>query len=187
VQSYVSNLRRMLEPGHGSGRPPEVLVTRAPGYLLDVPAAEVDALVLPSLVDEGGRLLAADAPEQARAVLCRALALERGEPLADLSDWRTAVAARSRLQDLAVLAREHLATADTRLGHPDRAVSALEALVAEHPLRERLWARLVEALWAAGRQADALRRMPHLRPDAMSEEPSASTPGRSCGRSSRRS
>jgi hypothetical protein len=41
-------------------------------------------------------------------------------------------------------------------GTPTAAVSALEALVAEHPLRERLWARLVEALWAAGRQADAL-------------------------------
>ena len=156
VQSYVSNLRRLLEPGHGTGRPPEVLLTRAPGYLLDVPAAEVDALALPSLVDEGGRLLAADAPDQARTVLCRALALVRGDPLADLSDGAAAVAARSRLQDLVVLAREHLATADTRLGHPDRAVAALEALVAEHPLRERLWSRLVEALWAAGRQADAL-------------------------------
>jgi DNA-binding SARP family transcriptional activator len=183
VQSYVSNLRRMLEPGHGSGRPPEVLVTRAPGYLLDVPAAEVDALVLPSLVDEGGRLLAADAPEQARAVLCRALALERGEPLADLSDGATAVAARSRLQDLAVLAREHLATADTRLGHPDRAVSALEALVAEHPLRERLWARLVEALWAAGRRPT--RSRPAARARGCSPTSWASTPAPSCARSSR--
>ena len=92
VQSYVSNLRRLLEPAHGTAggdrRPPEVLLTRAPGYLIDVPRAEVDALVLPSLVDEGGRLLAADAPDQARAVLCRALALERGQPLVDLARRR---------------------------------------------------------------------------------------------------
>ena len=79
----------------------------------------------------------------------------RGEPLTDLGT-DDAAAERTRLTELHLTAREHLATARLRAGRPDAAVADLERLVAEQPLRERVWARLVEALYASGRQADAL-------------------------------
>jgi DNA-binding SARP family transcriptional activator len=149
LQTYVSHLRRLV------GR--DTVLTRAPGYLAAVDADDLDLLRLPRLVEQGARLLAEGAPDRAEAVLAEALGLWRGEPLVDLDDADGSVAAeRARLAELKVSAAEQLATARLRAGRPDLAVADLERLVAEHPLRERLWARLAEGLYACGRQAEAL-------------------------------
>ncbi|GAA2355924.1 BTAD domain-containing putative transcriptional regulator [Dactylosporangium salmoneum] len=155
VQSYVSNLRRLLDPGRAAGGVSSI-VNRAPGYLIAADPAEVDLLRLPVLVEEGGRRLDEDEPAQAEGLLSEAVALWRGEPLADLPDDVTVTAERARLAELHLLARERQAVARIRLGRADEAVADLEQLVTAYPLRERLWARLVEALYRSGRQADAL-------------------------------
>ncbi|WP_328477380.1 AAA family ATPase [Actinoplanes sp. NBC_00393] len=148
LHSYVSQLRRLL------GR--ELIVTRTPGYLAAVDPADVDLARLPTLMDEAVRLTAAGNHQLAAKLLTEAVDLWRGEPLAGLPDEAGVAAERARLGGLLLLARERRAAAWTRCGRAAEAVTELELLTAEHPLRESLWAALIEALYAAGRQADAL-------------------------------
>ncbi|NEM05781.1 BTAD domain-containing putative transcriptional regulator [Geodermatophilus normandii] len=156
LQAYVSHLRRVLEPERGPRQAPSVLLTRAPGYLVQVGAEDLDSLRFARLVEEGDRAVGAGDPSGGVAALDRALELWRGEPLAELGDAPGAATDRLRLTELHVRARERRCDALLAVGRADAAVTDLQRLVAEHPLRERLWARLVTALYAADRQADAL-------------------------------
>jgi DNA-binding SARP family transcriptional activator len=156
LQAYVSNLRRVLEPERGPREAPTVLLTRPPGYLVRIEADDLDLQRFPRLVEEGDRAVSAGDPASGIALLDQALALWRGEPLAELSDLPTVATDRLRLTELHVRARERRCDALIAVGRPEGAVADLEHLVGEHPLRERLWARLVTALYAADRQADAL-------------------------------
>ncbi|MBM2615954.1 AAA family ATPase [Actinoplanes sp. LDG1-06] len=162
VQAYVSQTRRLL------GR--DLIVTRSPGYLAAAEDAELDLVRLPALLDE-----AADRPGDAVKLLTEAVELWRGDPLADLPDDPLVVAERARLADLHLLARQRRAVAWAAVGRTAEAVTELERLVAEQPLRESLWAALIEALYAAGRQADALdayRRCARLLADELGIDPS---------------
>ena len=156
LQAYVSHLRRVLEPDRGPRQPPEVLLTRAPGYLIQVGADELDSLRFARLIEEGDRAVEAGDAARGGTLLDQALALWRGEPLAELGELPSAATDRLRLTELHVRARERRCDALLAAGRPEAAVPDLQRLVAEHPLRERLWARLVTALYAADRQADAL-------------------------------
>src|SRR3954469_14746934 len=150
LQSLVSRLRRAL--GNGS------LVAPAPGgYRLDV---EVDAHEFEKLAAEGRA--ASDAQTAAR-VLREALDLWRGPALAGLTDYRFAAEAADRLQDLRLTAIADRIDADLRLGNGAQLVGELDALCAEHPLHERLAGQLIAALYAAGRQADALAAYERVR------------------------
>ncbi|MGR7024821.1 BTAD domain-containing putative transcriptional regulator [Geodermatophilus sp. URMC 62] len=173
LQAYVSHLRRVLEPERGPRQAARVLLTRAPGYLVQVETTDLDSLRFAALVADGEGALDAGDPARALPVLDRALELWRGEPLPELGDGPGA-AERVRLTELHVLARERRAEALTGVGRADAAVPELQRLVAEHPLRERLWARLVTALYAADRQADALdalRRCTSLLRDELGIDP----------------
>ena len=134
LQVYVSGLRKLI------GK--ERLQTRAPGYLLSVARDELDLERFREL-QEGGR------PAEA-------LALWRGPPLSDFAHSRFAQAEIARLEDL------HLACLEERIEQHLHArryaelTGELEALVAEHPLRERLRGQLMLALYRSGRQAEAL-------------------------------
>jgi DNA-binding SARP family transcriptional activator len=156
LQAYISNLRRVLEPDRGPREAPGVLLTRAPGYLLKAEPGELDSLRFAELVEEGDRALEAGDPARGVSRLDQALKLWRGEPLAELGDSPTASTERHRLVELHVRARERRCDALLAVGRAEEAVTDLQRLVTEHPLRERLWARLVTALYAADRQADAL-------------------------------
>lgn len=156
LQAHVSHLRRVLEPGRGPRAAPAVLLTRPPGYLLQAGPEELDSLRFAQLTEEGDRAVAAGDPARGVALLDRALGLWRGEPLAELGDLPSAATDRLRLGELHVRARERRCDALLAAGRADAAAADLQHLVAEHPLRERLWARLVTALYAADRQADAL-------------------------------
>ncbi|TFV87175.1 AfsR/SARP family transcriptional regulator [Blastococcus sp. CT_GayMR16] len=174
LQAYVSHLRRVLEPERGPREAPSVLLTRPPGYLLRVDAADLDLLRFAELVEEGDRAVTSGDPTGGIALLDRALDLWRGEPLAELGDLPTATTDRLRLSELQVRARERRCDALLAVGRADAAVTDLQHLVAEHPLRERLWARLVTALYAADRQAealDALRRCAELLRDELGIDP----------------
>ncbi|MGY1808717.1 BTAD domain-containing putative transcriptional regulator [Blastococcus sp. SYSU D00669] len=174
LQAYVSHLRRVLEPDRGPREAPSVLLTRAPGYLLRTEAGDLDALRFPELVEEAERALEGGDPARGVSLLDQALKLWRGEPLAELGDTPSAATDRLRLVELHVRARERRCDALLALGRADAAVTDLQDLVAQNPLRERLWARLVTALYAADRQADALdavRRCTELLRDELGIDP----------------
>ena len=85
-----------------------------------------------------------------------ALALWRGEPLADLADEPFAAAEIRRLEELRLRATEMAIDADLAAGRHAELIGELDALVAEHPLRERLHGQRMLALYRAGRQSEAL-------------------------------
>jgi DNA-binding SARP family transcriptional activator/streptogramin lyase len=148
VQVYVSRLRKVLGDG--------VLVTRAGGYALELNGASVDADRFSRLADEGRKALDDSDPRGAREKLTAALALWRGPALADLAYEPFAQNEAARLEELRLVAVENRAEADLALGRHAELVPELEALVREHPTRERLLGALMLALYRSGRQVEAL-------------------------------
>jgi len=165
VQLGVSQLRKALA-GAGGGAE---IVTRGRGYELRLENGGLDARRFEQLV-EGGM------PREG-------LALWRGGPLAELADEPFAVAEIRRLEELRLTALELAVDQDLAAGRHREVVGELEALVAEEPLRERLHAQLMLALYRSGRQAEALEAYRHAR-RALVEE---SSRGRSCAACTRRS
>ncbi|WP_129337086.1 BTAD domain-containing putative transcriptional regulator [Cellulomonas endophytica] len=157
VTSYVSRLRRGLPDGVGG-----TVVTRRPGYVLTVDPEQVDASRFRALVGRGHRERDAGRPDLAAASLRDALALWRGDAYAEF-DAPFAVAERTALAELRLATLEDRAAAELALGGGPDLVADLETLVAEHPLRERLRAQLMTALYRSGRQADALRAFARAR------------------------
>ena len=153
VQVYVSRLRKQL----GEAR----LLTRAPGYVLRADPAELDLGRFECLVAEARRADTETAAEKLRA----ALALWRGPPLADLAFERFAQAEIVRLEELRWAALELRIDADLAAGRATELIGELEALIAEHPLRERLRAQLMLALYRCARQAEALEAYRRARRD----------------------
>ena len=145
LQNAVSQLRRSL--------PGDVLRTVGRGYELRVGDSELDA-------DRFESALAAAAddadPESAATTLREALELWRGPPLPELADVVAAQPEIARLEDRRAAAFEARVEADLARGRHAELVGELEAEVARNPLRERLRAQLMLALYRSGRQADAL-------------------------------
>ena len=148
VQVYVSRLRKALGDG--------VLVTRGGGYALELNGESVDADRFSRLADEGRKALDDGDPRGAREALSAALSLWRGPALADLAYEPFAQNEAARLEELRLVAVENRAEADLALGHHAELVPELEALVREHPTRERLLGALMLALYRSGRQVEAL-------------------------------
>ncbi|MDG4798477.1 BTAD domain-containing putative transcriptional regulator [Micromonospora sp. WMMD1082] len=153
---YVAGLRRALEPGRAARTPPRLLVREGPGYALRVPAETVDAERFTRLVTEGGRYLDRGDPEAALRRFDEGLTLWRGPAYADFPDAPFAVSTVTRLESLQATARELRLAAMLAVGDLATAIGDLQALVIEHPLRERGWELLAVALYRAGRQGDAL-------------------------------
>jgi DNA-binding SARP family transcriptional activator len=130
----------------------ESVLTRPPGYVLALPAEQTDVGRFESLVD-GARALPAD---ERAAALRAALDLWRGPPLEEPAFERFATAEAHRLEELRLSALESWFDAELEAGRAAEHVAALDAAVREHPLRERFHAQLMQALYEAGRQADAL-------------------------------
>ena len=145
LHGHVSALRKLL----GAER----IRTRPPGYLLSAAADEVDVARFELLV---GRARARGDPGDRSAGLRDALALWRGEPLADLRGEPFAEREIARLEELRLAALEDRIDADLAAGRHFELVAELETLVAEHVFRERLRGQLMLALYRCGRQADAL-------------------------------
>jgi DNA-binding SARP family transcriptional activator len=154
LHGYVSQLRKVLEPGSGAER--RILITRAPGYLLELDPEQVDLKRFELLARRGKRELAAANADAAATTLREALSLWRGRPLAELSSVPFALAESLRLQELLVSTLEDRIEADLALGRHEELVGELESLVVEHPFRERLCGQLMVALYRCGRQAEAL-------------------------------
>jgi len=148
LQNYVSQLRRPLSDG--------VLLTRGHGYVLRVEPGELDLDRFRQLVDEGRRALGADDPERASGVLREALDLWRGRALEDFAYEPFARDEIPRLEELRLTALMERIDADLALGRHTELGGELEALIAQHPLQERLRGQLMLALYRSGRQAEAL-------------------------------
>ncbi|HEX4700248.1 MAG TPA: BTAD domain-containing putative transcriptional regulator [Actinomycetes bacterium] len=156
LQSLVSRLRRTLG---GAGT-----VEQGPGggYRLVVDPGEVDAVRFARLAAEGRGLLRDGAYDDGARVLSEALALWRGEPLAD-DPSPAADSERTGLAELRLQVQRDLAESEVRVGGAAEVLPQLEALVADHPLREDLVLVQMEALATDGRPAEALAAYERLR------------------------
>jgi DNA-binding SARP family transcriptional activator len=152
LQVYVSQLRKELAPRDNG----QILATRSNGYVLRVRPDEVDVQRFERALMSGERALAAGEPDRAAQRLREGLALWRGPPLADFTYEPFAQQEIARLEELRLVALEQRIDADLALGRHAQVVGELEALLREHPLRERVRAQLMLALYRCGRQAEAL-------------------------------
>ena len=137
IQYYVSQLRKSL----GADR----IVTRPPGYLIRVGPGELDLMRFEALLEQDDV-----------GALREALGLWRGPALADLVFEPFAQGETGRLEELRLVALERRIDLDLADGRDAELVGELEALIAEHPLRERLRGQVMLALYRGGRQAEAL-------------------------------
>jgi DNA-binding SARP family transcriptional activator len=156
VQVHVSHLRKALAHG-GDGGSDGLIVTRERGYEMRLDPAHLDSRRFEALLAEGRGELAAGRPERAVSTLEQALSLWSGPPLAEVAYESFAGREIARLDDLRVTAFEQLIEAKLQLGRHEEVVPQLEALIPEHPYRERLRAHLMLALYRCDRQADALQ------------------------------
>jgi DNA-binding SARP family transcriptional activator len=160
---YISRLRRVLEPRPRAPGTGQVLVRRAPGYVLQVSSGQLDANHFDLLVSDGRRMLASGDPESASRVLTAALALWRGPLLAEFGEWDFVRPAARRLEELRHFAVEQRLEAELALGHHGPVAADLERLISQDPLRERSWELLALALYRSGRQAEAVRALARAR------------------------
>jgi DNA-binding SARP family transcriptional activator len=144
----VSRLRKAL--------PEDAVATRSPGYVIRIEPDELDLHRFEQLVDDAKDLLARGLASDASERLRESLALWRGSALADFAYESFAQGAIARLEEIRLAAFELRVEADLALGRHHELISELEALVAEHPLREGLRRYLITALYRSGRQAEAL-------------------------------
>jgi DNA-binding SARP family transcriptional activator len=147
IRTYVRQLRRVLG---------DRLATRTPGYQLTVGEGELDVAVFEELADRGVKALNRDDLTAGMAYLDRALHLWRGAPLEGLAPGSALVVEAVRLAERRMTVVEQLVNARISLGQYAEAVAQLRRLIVDNPLRERLWARLMDALYRSGRRAEAL-------------------------------
>jgi DNA-binding SARP family transcriptional activator len=148
VRVYVSRLRKTLGDG--------VLETRGRGYRLAFEPDQIDAERFDALVADGRAALESGDAGRAAKLLAAALELWRGPPLEEFAYEPFAQGEIARLEEARLAALEDRVDAELRIGRGAELVAELEQLVAEHPLRERLVAGLMSALYRSGRQADAV-------------------------------
>ncbi|MEV7008794.1 AfsR/SARP family transcriptional regulator [Streptosporangium sp. NPDC051022] len=148
IQTYVKTLRQALARAGIL----DVIVTRAPGYLAQVPTGAVDVGLFERHVADARQ---ASTPEETSILLEAALALWRGPALAGLGD-STLAGEAARLEQLRLTATEERITADLALGRHGWLVAELASLVERHPDNERLRGQYMTALYRLGRQSDAL-------------------------------
>jgi YVTN family beta-propeller protein len=153
LQGYVSQLRKVIEPDRTA---PSVIVTEGTGYVARVAPGQLDVSRFEQLVSHGRADLAAGRPQEAADAFAEALALWRGPALANVRNEAFAQEPIRRLEEIRIAAVEDHLDARLALGRHSEAVAEVEALVGEHPLRERLRGQLMLALYRSGRQAEAL-------------------------------
>ncbi|MFI7708548.1 BTAD domain-containing putative transcriptional regulator [Nonomuraea sp. NPDC049480] len=171
LQSYISRLRRQLEPGAARRSRGSVIVSRGPGYALSVGPDTVDAWRFEQLMRQAS---ANGDPAGAVTALTEALALWRGPALAEYTGEPWAQAEVNRLTELREVAGEQLLAARMEQGEAAVVVPEAEAMVAEQPLREERWRLLALALYRSHRQGDALgalRRARQVLSDELGVDP----------------
>jgi DNA-binding SARP family transcriptional activator/tetratricopeptide (TPR) repeat protein len=157
VNLYVLRLRRLIGDPLG-----EVLVTRAPGYLLHVETGDLDSWCFERQVAESRDEWKDGHAERAAGRLASALALWRGPALSDVTAPSALLETR-RLEEARVSALQLRVEADLACGRHAEVVGELRELVARHSLHEQFWSQLIRALRESGRDAEALQTYEHAR------------------------
>jgi DNA-binding SARP family transcriptional activator len=153
LQTHVSRLRKAL------GDTGSAIETRPGGYRLAPGTLDLDVTRAEDLLARAG----AAGPEGAVVLLAEAAGLWRGPSLGELAGESFAVGEAARLEELRAVIAEERVEAELALGRHATVIAELDALCAEHPLRQRLWAARMLALARTGRQAEALRVFQELR------------------------
>jgi DNA-binding SARP family transcriptional activator/tetratricopeptide (TPR) repeat protein len=153
---YLSGLRKALRSGRPGRDDGELLVRRPPGYLLRVAPGALDLEEFERLVAEARRARGGGELAQAVRLLEEALDLWRGPALADVEVAVLQDTVVPRLEEARLAATEERIDIELALGRHAGLCGELQALVAEHPFRERLCGLLMLALYQSGRQAEAL-------------------------------
>jgi predicted ATPase/DNA-binding SARP family transcriptional activator len=148
LEVYVSRLRKIVG---------KRLHTHAAGYVLAVEPGELDSRRFEDLLAKGRASLRAGEADRAAEHLREALALWRGRPFEDLAYEPFVQVEAARLEELRLACIEERMEADLARGEHASLVAELEALVARHPLRERVCEQLMLALYRSGRQIEALQ------------------------------
>ena len=174
LQVYISQLRKMLQdadPKHGR----QMLLTRSPGYVLQLDPAELDLTTFEDLHLRGREAMDQQDYPAAVDLQRKALALWRGPLLCDTPHGALLGSVQVRLTETRAAALEQRIRAELQLGHHRQLIGELYSLTAEFPLREEFHAHLMVALYRTGRQADALCAYAKLRRtlvDELAIEPS---------------
>ncbi len=172
IQSYISTLRRLL---HGAGADPYmVLASAPPGYQISIADTDCDVGRFTAEKAAGVRAAAAGQYEDASTHLHAALGEWRGPVLDDLRDFPFVDAYAAMLLEEKVAAHTARAEAEIACGRAGAVIGELEALTAEHPYREPLWAQLITAYYVTERQSDALgayRRLKTTLADGLGIDP----------------
>ena len=151
VRTYMSRLRRAFSPSAT-----DVILTRSPGYLLSPDPEMIDAVRFERLATTGRQALEAGMLEIAHERLTTALGLWRGAAFDEFGTVRALDAEALRLEQIRRNAVEDRIDVDLAAGRCRQVIAELEGLTSLYPGNERLWGQLMLALYAAGRQSDAL-------------------------------
>ncbi len=169
LQSYVSRLRRALEPERAAGAAPQILVSEAPGYVLRLPDDAIDLFRFEALAADGRAAAGTGRFAEAVAAFDEGLALWRGDALAGIGPDEQVRPIVVRLGEARASVVEDRFEALLSLGRHAEIVPDLQAAVDAEPLRERRWSQLAVALYRSRRQADALRALGTARETLLDE------------------
>jgi DNA-binding SARP family transcriptional activator len=173
LYTYVANLRKLL--GKGGAHPPAVLASAPPGYRLTIADTDCDLGRFSADKAAGVRAAAAGRFDDASRHLSAALAQWRGPVLDDLRDFAFVGGFATAMDEEKVSVQQARAEAEIACGRAHAVIGELEALTADHPYREPLWAQLITAYYVTARQADALdayRRLKATLADDLGIDPS---------------
>jgi DNA-binding SARP family transcriptional activator len=151
VSVYVHRLRGLIGEAEG-----QILVTRAPGYQIMITPEDLDTQRFAALTAEARTQLSGGDARRAAELLSQGLTLWRGSALADVPASALISVEADRLEEARLEAQVLKMEADLGCGEHARVVPEARRLLADHPIREELWALLLRALQGSGRQAEAL-------------------------------
>jgi DNA-binding response OmpR family regulator len=152
LRVYVSRLRKLLAGVGQEG----LLVTHPAAYQLDVTDDVIDVARFEGLTEQARNAVSEGFPRRGAELLREALALWRGAAYAEVANTSLVEAESARLEESRLVAVEDCMDAELASGNHRLILGELQALVTEHPLRERLWAQRMTALYRSGRQPEAL-------------------------------
>jgi DNA-binding SARP family transcriptional activator len=164
TRALVMRLRRQLDK-----RAAARIVTRAPGYAIEVSADELDASRFETLTRDAGAAIRAGRWEEAGRAGTQALGLWRGTPLADVPSQSLRDQWAPHLEELRLQALNWRIDADLHEGRSAELISELRELTARHPLREHFHSQLMLALYRCGRQTEALTAYQRARDTLVAE------------------
>ncbi len=165
IQIYVSELRKAM--GRLAFSP--VIVTRPPGYLLQIEPSGIDVLELQRLARDAHQALRTGDNDSGLALLRSVVRLSHGDPLADFTYEAFAQPHIRRLNAVRFDAVEELAAAELEHGNAHEALRLAESIIASDPLRERGHELMMRALYCCGRHVHAVRSYQHYR-ELLAEE-----------------